>query len=176
VDQLYEKAIPTQVPKTCQTASYSNHNDGYNQKGVPWPNLRFACYDSDHAGVDCAEADAIVVTDNLTGLMWTKNANLDGLKNWATALSYCNDLDYGGYRDWRLPNAKELFSLIDMGRTCPALPSGHPFVNIQPSYSWYSTPSGSGSAYAWRVDPMAGYVYITGMASTDYVWPACAGQ
>jgi hypothetical protein len=67
---------------------------------VAWPSPRFT-------------AQTVTVTDNLTGLMWTKNANLAGTKNWSDALTYCNSLDHGGYTDWRLPNIRELHSLID---------------------------------------------------------------
>ncbi|NIO68243.1 MAG: DUF1566 domain-containing protein, partial [Anaerolineae bacterium] len=41
--------------------------------------------------------------------------------------------------DWRLPNVRELQSLIDYGRQTPALPSGHPFTGVQSSLYWSST-------------------------------------
>ena len=40
--------------------------------------------------------------------------------------------------DWRLPNIKELLSLVDYEELAPALPSGHPFTNVQDDY-WSST-------------------------------------
>ena len=42
---------------------------------------------------------------------------------WTAAITYCEGLDYGGQTDWRLPNAKELYSLIDLGRFNPSLPA-----------------------------------------------------
>ena len=78
------------------------------------------------------------VTDNLTGLIWTKNAN-GFLKYWADALSLANSLKSGdagltdGSKagDWRLPNLQELESLIDYGSNDPALPAGPPFKGVQ---------------------------------------------
>jgi len=42
------------------------------------------------------------VTDTLTGLMWTKSSN-HGVMEWADAVAYCNNLEFAGYSDWRLP-------------------------------------------------------------------------
>ncbi len=56
------------------------------------------------------------VTDNATGLMWSKNDNGEGL-TWENALSYAEGATIGGYDDWRLPNAKELQSIIDYTRS-----------------------------------------------------------
>src|SRR4029077_7087490 len=66
------------------------------------------------------------ITDNLTGLIWLKNANCTGgYTNWQGALTFvaeinsginnCGDTSNGGYNqtDWRLPNIRELFSLVD---------------------------------------------------------------
>lgn len=52
------------------------------------------------------------VTDQATGLMWQQADNGEGLL-WQDALSYAEGLDFAGYTDWRLPNAKELQSLLD---------------------------------------------------------------
>ena len=60
------------------------------------------------------------ITDLSTGLMWSKNDNGSGL-NWEEALYWIyqkNQENYLGYNDWRLPNAKELQSIVDYSR-CP---------------------------------------------------------
>jgi hypothetical protein len=65
------------------------------------------------------------VTDEATGLMWMKvdsgelkaGKNKDGKLNWQEALSWAEDLEYAGYSDWRLPNVKELQSIVDYTRS-----------------------------------------------------------
>jgi len=56
------------------------------------------------------------ITDHATGLMWMKSDSGSG-KIWSDALSYAENLDYAGYADWRLPNAKELQGILDYSRS-----------------------------------------------------------
>lgn len=59
------------------------------------------------------------ITDNATGLMWAQNDSQEGL-NWEEALEWAqeqNSNNYLGYNDWRLPNAKELQSIVDYTRS-----------------------------------------------------------
>ena len=55
------------------------------------------------------------ITDNATGLMWSKDDDGSGM-NWMEALSYAENSGLANYNDWRLPNAKELQSLLDYTR------------------------------------------------------------
>jgi len=55
------------------------------------------------------------VTDNATGLMWMQNDDGEGMV-WEDALSYAEDFEYADHKDWRLPNAKELQSILDYTR------------------------------------------------------------
>ena len=75
------------------------------------------------------------VTDNNTGLVWQQGE--PGAKTWGAALSYCEGLNLGGHDDWRLPNAKELRSLVDSSRYNPSI---NPFFTnaVVDSY-WSST-------------------------------------
>lgn len=58
------------------------------------------------------------VTDNNTGLMWQQIPTSDEF-TWQEAVDYCNDLEFGGYDDWRMPNLKELFSISDFSTGWP---------------------------------------------------------
>ncbi|NVO03425.1 MAG: DUF1566 domain-containing protein [Bacteroidetes bacterium] len=86
------------------------------------------------------------ITDNATGLMWMQNDNGAGL-TWENALSYAENLSYAGYSDWRLPDTKELQSIIDYTRS-PATTSSaaiNPLFNCTQitneggiaDYQWY---------------------------------------
>jgi hypothetical protein len=98
------------VEKTGQTVSYATGDDGDLQKGVAWPIPRFFGYKQG------------IVKDNLTGLIWMKNANCFETKTWEYALMDCNTLAHGqcGLKDgsqpgdWRLANRKELESLLHL--------------------------------------------------------------
>lgn len=60
-----------------------------------------------------------VVKDSVTGLMWQKTYK-DGVNKFADALSTCENLDYAGFSDWRLPNRNELASIANYAGYCPA--------------------------------------------------------
>jgi hypothetical protein len=63
------------------------------------------------------------ITDRTTGLMWTKLDSRAGL-NWQQALAWVelkNAANYCGHNDWRLPNAKELQSIVDYTRAPAAV-------------------------------------------------------
>lgn len=61
------------------------------------------------------------VTDNVTGLMWTKTIDLNGdgkidvndKLGYEDAQTYASSVTTGGYTDWRVPTIKELYSLMD---------------------------------------------------------------
>ncbi len=56
------------------------------------------------------------VTDEATGLMWQIEDSGEGM-DWQMALDYANNLELAGHSDWRLPNAKELQSIVDYNRS-----------------------------------------------------------
>ena len=64
------------------------------------------------------------ITDEATGLMWMQydstylqaGTNGDGAMNWQESLQWAEDLDYAGYNDWTLPDAKQLQSIVDYTR------------------------------------------------------------
>ncbi|MDP8267481.1 MAG: DUF1566 domain-containing protein [Candidatus Tenebribacter davisii] len=56
------------------------------------------------------------ITDIATGLMWITTDNGQSM-NWEDALEYSENLEYNGYSDWRLPDVKELQSIVDYSRS-----------------------------------------------------------
>ncbi len=57
-----------------------------------------------------------MISDSATGLMWQQSDSNKGM-NWEDALKYAESLNLGGHEDWRLPNAKELQSIVDYTRS-----------------------------------------------------------
>lgn len=118
-------------------------------------------------------------TDNRTGLMWAKDGNSAGCNNgssstWEQALSFCEGLTYANYSDWRLPNRRELMSIVDYGRISPAINMAY-FTNTENYYYWTSTTYVPSVTYAWPVDFGSGSVGVggtvngTSKANTYYV-------
>lgn len=56
------------------------------------------------------------ISDLATGLMWQQDDNGKGVV-WKDALAYCENLELAGNGDWRIPNAKELQSIVDYTRS-----------------------------------------------------------
>ncbi len=123
------------LPRSGQTQSYASGDDFAAQRGVSWPQARF---------VDNLNG---TVTDRLSGLVWLKNAGCFGPTDWATALAAANNLANGacGLSDastagqWRMPNANELESLVDVSQANPAVSSANPFTNINLSTAYWTS-------------------------------------
>jgi len=112
------------------------------KNGVPWPDPRF-------------QQNGDVVLDRLTGLVWTQNANLAEFPlTWQEALKFIGEMNpkgVFGFDDWRLPNRRELRSLMSHQTRKPALPEGHPFTNVFLGWYWTSTTAAINPAYAWYI-------------------------
>ena len=99
------------------------------------------------------------VTDNVTGIMWQQEDD-DLERDWEDALAYCESLDLAGQTDWRLPDIKEMRSIVDNTRYDPAIdPIYFPGTNLS-SY-WSSSTHAYLNYYAWGVTFHAGGVYST---------------
>ena len=109
------------------------------------------------------------ITDNRTGLVWVKDGNSAGCNNgnaltWKQGISFCKNLDYAGYKDWRLPSIQELQSIVDYGRCDPTINSFY-FPHTH-SYYWSSTTHSHYTDVAWNA-----YFYngnVNDYDKTDY--------
>ena len=136
--------------------------DGEYRSGQPWPKPRFT-------------ADREIIEDRLTGLFWFRDANPNTFPvTWPEALAAIADLNRNkalGHEDWRLPNRRELRSLMSYQGKNPALPAGHPFENVFLGWYWTSTSAALNPAYAWYVH-MEGARMFYGRKDQYYLfWP-----
>jgi len=104
------------------------------------------------------------VTDNITGLVWQKQDDA-AAKTWESAISYCEGLSLGGFTDWRLPNVKELSSLVDDSRTNPSIDPL--FTSTISSYYLSSTTIASNTTGAWGASFFTG---VTGGLSKTFTY------
>lgn len=188
-------ASTIQLPQTGQTVCYdaayaptactnTTGQDANILAGKPLPNPRFT--DNSNG----------TVTDNLTGLVWLKDAGcfstVGGIAKgttaatstltWPDALTWSSSLkgdntacslnDGSVAGDWRLPNITELESLVDFSQQSPALPAGHPFINVVPSGYYSSSSNGEGSRGDARLVGMdIGAMSSMNKINSYYVWP-----
>lgn len=123
-------------------------------------------------------ATANTVTDNSTGLMWKKcSERLSGddcetghatTMTWTTATSTCENDTTAGYTDWRLPNIKELLSIVDYGKISPAIDTDVFPATVSGVY-WSSTAYLDGPRGAWGVSFHGGYAGVDGKDGENYV-------
>ncbi len=158
----YEKVGSIGLHKTGQIISYEPGDDGDLQNGVDWPNLRFT------------ENEDGTVSDNLTGLMWEKSPGTS-LMTWTEALTNANNLTLGGYSDWRLPNRKELRSLINYGQADNSIWLNYQgFSNVYSEAYWSSnTLAGIAACKVWME---SGLVYSENKYNYIYVMAVRSGK
>jgi hypothetical protein len=158
---------PTGLPATGQTQCYA----------AMFPAEEIGCASANFPGQDghyqagCPKEGRFVdnkdgtVTDACTGLMWQKDTadvNGDGSigngdrLNWQEALKYCDSLDFAAHGDWRLPNVRELLSIVDYGRANPAI---DPVFGVFSDRYLSSTSDTVGPDQAWSVSFGEGYVF-----------------
>ncbi|MGW8193315.1 MAG: Lcl C-terminal domain-containing protein [Desulforhopalus sp.] len=133
--------------------------------GNHWPEERFK------------RLDAQLVQDRATDLIWTKNScPSDFPLTWQEGLQFVDEMNKQaryGRSDWRMPNRRELRSLIDHGEKKPALTGNHPFENIFLGWFWTSTTAAIATGYAWYVHLEGGRMFYGGKDSSYWVWPVC---
>ncbi len=78
---------------------------------------------------DFADNGDQTVNDNATGLMWQQN-DIEST-NWDDAVEHCETTTTGLHEDWRLPDAKELQSILDSTIS----PATHGSAAIDPLFS-----------------------------------------
>lgn len=130
-------------------------------RGTPLPDGQF---ETEKIGED------EIVKDSVTGLVWQKTYK-DNVKTFADALSTCENLEYAGKSDWRLPNKNELASLANYGKYHPA--SDFPEM---PNRSFRTSSSDAKKSpttddwkNAWYVTFYDGIVNFGGKSNSDIV-------
>ena len=119
--------------------------------------------------------DGGAVLDKETGLVWEQSPEIT-TRNWRYACDYCYDREIDGRKGWRLPTIEELASLVHDTPQGPALPSGHPFDDVQTSYYWSSTTWAEHADFARIVNISYGSVTFDQKSFNFYVWCVRGGS
>ena len=115
------------------------------------------------------------VTDGATGLVWQRRDD-NKKRSWTGALAYCEeDVNLAGKIDWRLPNIRELRSIVDYEKYNPAIDATF-FPDTDSWYYWSSTSRTDFTGNAWYVDFDDGDVFHHFRSDGYYVRCVRGGQ
>ena len=93
---------------------YPKYKGGTETENIMY--FRFVRGNTDYGKNNFKDNGDGTITDYATGLMWQTSDSGEGM-DWENSLSYAEQLEFASYGDWRLPNAKELQSIVDYSRS-----------------------------------------------------------
>lgn len=185
-----ESTGPARVGKTGQASCFDGAGasvscngtgqDGATSTGTAAPSPRFK-----------TGGDGTFVLDRMTGLIWTTTAGTPAPASpaepagcapagsslpWQEALDHISCLNrntYLGMSQWRLPNRREMRSLVDYSAFGPALPAGNPFSDLLGDTYWTSTTDAGQPDRAWTVSMFDGSLGVSGKLNGGILsaWP-----
>lgn len=108
------------------------------------------------------------IIDNHTGRVWQKEDD-NVARNWSDADTYCTNLTLAGQSDWRLPNPKELMTIVDYEVTTAPTINATYFPNTNATVYWASATDQSDTNRSLYVQFLYGQVWGAYRTSTFYV-------
>lgn len=108
-----------------------------------------------------------IIWDSVTWLMWQSDWYASWKMNWDEALGYCRRLVLNWFSDWRLPNKKELESIVDYSRKDLSIDTN--YFTAYSYFYWASAMNANYPDYAWNVRFDRGYSFLNYKTYDDYV-------
>ncbi|WP_200153020.1 DUF1566 domain-containing protein [Chromatium okenii] len=143
----------TQNGLSCPVADFPGQDAEFGTNGFDFTKL-------DAAGNDlpATATDHTCVRDNVTGLIWQVKLSdstftFDETAGYVTSV---NSTSLCGFKDWRMPDIKELMGIADYSRHYPAIDTNY-FPDKPYSWFWSGSPHADLSNYAWYVHFNVGY-------------------
>jgi hypothetical protein len=144
----------SEIPSSTPTIAFIDHGDGtvtHQATGLMWMKCPLG-----QSGSDCATGSATTYT-------------------WDAALEAAAASGFAGYADWRLPDFKELRSIVEERCERPAI-NETAFPTTPSWYFWSSSPNAYVSYDAWAVSFGTGTFYAQGRSSLNRVRLVRSGQ
>lgn len=116
------------------------------------------------------------ITDKATGLMWQKTDD-GNTYNWVEALTYAKNAAIADHTDWRVPNTKELQSIIDYNKkSFPAIDENFFECTNDDSWFWTSTTQGDFKYSACYIAYGKAYSKDNSKVKDYYDWHGAGAQ
>jgi hypothetical protein len=106
------------------------------------------------------------ILDKRHNLIW-QNDSSSSTYNYSEAQSYCSNLIFGGYSDWRLPEIEELYSITDQSKTSSPYVN-YKFKNIKSDWYRSNTTKKSNNSNSWGLSFVYGDDYNYGGQNNGY--------
>lgn len=113
------------------------------------------------------------VIDTLTNLEWQRASLDDRERTWQAALAYCESLRHAGKTDWRLPNIKELVTIVDETATLAPVVDAAAFGDSSASRYWSSSPASTSMSERLAFTLDAGIGNTPTVKMTDFAAARC---
>ncbi len=107
------------------------------------------------------------VTDKSSGLVWQQPHEHE-LRTWEQAVNYCDELTLGNNSNWRLPEVKELETLLDKNRFAPTINRQY-FSDTLSAFFWTASTDKDQTDQAWIVGFNGGHVISEHKGLKNYV-------
>ncbi len=159
--------VACELSVTGQTQSYRTGDDGDLEEG--------AAFDFEKFNISGVE----ITVDNNTGLIWAADGSAKGCAygqqtDWESAVNWCRNLTFAGSSDWRLPNVRELHSIVDFSETYPCIDKTK-FPNTEQDWYWTSTTYDYQGSKAWVIEFDVGGLNFAPEKSSQYFLRAVTG-
>ena len=181
-------------PQDCHQGRDANHND--NSDGHA--GFSFSKLNANGEFLPASASSWSCVKDNVTGLIWEVKTDDGGIhdkdntyhwggkthlgsgfgtyyNDWDTLVDGSNAEQLCGLSGWRVPTAEELQSIVNYGRTNPAIDTNY-FPNTPGTYFWSASPVAYYSYGAWGVSFDYGHAYYGTRCSRLQVRLVRSGQ
>ncbi len=165
-----EHILTRGLPKTGQTEIYITGDDGAYQAGW-WQGVKEAR--TRFIAKTLGDDDDDVAIDLATGLMWAVDGDKEGCNGGLSRLlgmqiNHCVGLTFAGFSDWRVPNIKELLSLINYSLVSPMIDQP-PFVGTKIANYWSSTSHPTATDWGYSVSFHKGSVFYESKVTANYL-------
>jgi hypothetical protein len=178
-------AVPSQIPSGTTGVHWTASAAAISQGGFYVVHDAFGTFNVAVSGKSiarCVRGPALsgsltvgadTVIDSLTSLEWQRTSLDERARTWQAALAYCESLRHADKNDWRLPNIKELVTIVDETATQAPVVDAAAFGASSASRYWSSSPASASMSERLAFTLDAGIGNTPTIKMTDFAAARC---